>query len=105
LIKKLTFEGRFECGLDEIVKGKAFAFVAVSNIEPHMPHYRLGVAIANERGYYPVPAHWAHSDSYDQMSAHADELNKAEGLEPKAAAMIVCSSMRGKAPMYKEGRG
>jgi hypothetical protein len=61
----------------------------------------LGVAIANEAGYYPISSFWAHSDSYEEMSAHADDLNRAEGLDDQTAIRIVCSSMR---PL-KERRG
>jgi hypothetical protein len=63
-IKKLSKEGRFECGLDDIVRNKVWAFVAVVG-----KHYgaRLGVAIANEQGYNPIPEFWAHSDSLDDM--------------------------------------
>ena len=92
MMKPLTFEGRFECGLDEIVTGKVWAFVAVTG-----ENYgaRLGVAFANEPGYTPIPEFWANADRHDEMQAHADELNAAEGLDKLAAAKIICSTMGG----------
>lgn len=91
-LKELTKEGRFECGLDALVKGKDWAFTAV--VGDHCAA-RLGVAIANESGYVPVPETWAHADDYDAMEAHAEALNAAEGLDPKTAALIVVSTMGG----------
>lgn len=92
MLKPFTTEGRFECGLDEIVRGKIWAFVAV--VGEHTPA-RLGVAIANEPGYYPIPEHWCHGD-YDDISAHADELNRAEGLDLHISTLIVASTMGGR---------
>jgi len=89
MLKPFTGEGRFECGLDEIVVGKVWAFVAI--VESPM---RLGVAIANERGYVPIPTTWCRADEYDEMVRHADELNEAEGVDRRTAATIVASSMR-----------
>lgn len=90
-LKPFTGEGRFECGLDEAVKGKVWAFTPV--IGKH-DKITLGVAIANEPGYIPVPMFWCHADTWDEMQAHADELNKASGLDLKTAERIVLSSMR-----------
>jgi hypothetical protein len=92
-MKKLSAEGRFEAGIDEVVKGKVWAFVAVTG-----EHYgaRLGIAIANEQGYNPIPEFWANADTYGEMSAHADELNEAEGKDKMLAAEIVCSTMGGR---------
>lgn len=91
MLKKLTFEGRFECGFDKIGHGKVRALTPT--IQPG--GIGLGIAVANERGYYPVPLHWCRADTYDEMDAHADELNKELfNLLPRAAAVIVASSMR-----------
>jgi hypothetical protein len=90
MLKPFTNEGRFECGLDNIVKGKVWAFVAVVG---HATPARLGVAIANERGYNPIPETWCHADDYEEMERHADELNEAEGISVKVATDIVASSM------------
>jgi hypothetical protein len=53
------------------------AFVAVM---PHEapPGYNgaLGVAIANERGYHPVPLGWARYTSFESAADHADFLNE-----------------------------
>lgn len=94
-IKKLTAEGRFEAGIDEAFKGKLFAFTEVMTHGKgkDYPPYGLGIAVANEAGYTPVPVTWAHGDDYNEMAAHAEELNLAMGLDPMAAVKIVCSSM------------
>ncbi len=90
-MKKLSAEGRFESGLDEILKGKVWCFVAVvGNRAP----VALGAAVANEPGYYPIPENWANADSFGEMEDHVDELNQAEGIVPSEAIRIVCSSMK-----------
>lgn len=88
-MKKFSKEGRFESGLDALIAGKLWAFVPV--VCKH--GIGLGVAIANEPGYLPVPFSWANADTWDEMQAHADELNTAEGKEPRNAELIVASSM------------
>jgi hypothetical protein len=94
MLKPLTNEGKASCGLDEIVKGKFYAFTAVVNHDKNGPPFVLGVAIANEPGYYPIPSFWAYSDDYSELSRHADDLNREIGVDEKAAARVVCSSMR-----------
>ncbi len=91
MLKEFTAEGRFECGLDAIVSGKIWCFVNVTG-----EHYaaRLGVAIANEAGYIPIPEFWCNSDDYNALGAHADKLNADEGIDPLQAARIVCSTMK-----------
>jgi hypothetical protein len=90
-LKPFTKEGRFECGLDDIVKGKVWCFVNV--VGENYPA-RLGVAIANEPGYVPIPEFWCHADDYSELDRHAEELNNAEGIDVREAARIVLSSMR-----------
>lgn len=53
-----------------------FAFVAV--IDKETNEYRLGVAVANEQGYYALPDGWARHYSYEGMSSMADRLNVHE---------------------------
>lgn len=89
-IRKLTAEGRFECGLDAVVAGKAWAFVAVPGENARA---RLGIAIANEAGYNPIPETWCHGDNLDEMHRHADELNETEGLNSDVAGRIVMSTL------------
>jgi hypothetical protein len=91
MLKPFTPEGRFESGLDPIVEGKRWAFVAVlGEANPA----RLGVAVAGEPGYYPIPEFWCHADDYGVMRAHADALNAERGLDLRSAAQIVASTMR-----------
>lgn len=91
--KPLSFEGRFECNMDAVVKGKVWAFVAVMPTATE-PQYGLGLAVANEPGYNPIPTVWVWADTYDEMDAHADALNQKEGLTPIEAAKIVLSTMK-----------
>jgi hypothetical protein len=91
MLKRFTAEGRFECGLDALVAGKRWAYVAVTG-EDHP--VALGVAIEGEAGYHPVPEGWAHAANHVLMQGHVDQLNAAEGLDRKAAAQIVASTMR-----------
>lgn len=92
-LKLLTAEGRFECGLAEVVAGKVWAFAPVVPNVPG-PLFGLGVAIANEPGYIPIPLHWVHADTYEEAADHADELNRAEGLDDKTAYRIIASTMK-----------
>ena len=89
MIRKLSACSKAELGIEDNFAGKLFAFTAVSG-----PYgFQLGIAVANEAGYSPVPGFFCHSDSFDEMSDHADELNRARGLSDREAAKIVCSSM------------
>ena len=73
--------------IKEQFAGKKFAFCAVS--------CGLGVAVKDESGYWPVPAHWYANDSYMANYDYADQLNEhALGLEQIEAGKIVLSSMR-----------
>jgi hypothetical protein len=89
----LTFEGRFECGFDEVVKGKIAAVVAVRSKDG----IGLGIAIANERGYCPIPLTWAHGDNFQEMMDHADEINREVlGISRDQAFEIIATTMRGR---------
>lgn len=89
-MKKLSKEGIFECGLLNIAPRKVKALTVVTGKECLC----LGLAVANEPGYYPVPQHWCYGDNFEELATHADELNKELfDLEPKATALIVASSM------------
>ena len=92
-MKNFTLEGRVECGLDDVVAGKAVALVVVPNTDG----WGLGLAIANEAGYIPIPRHWCRADAgeHKEIARHADELNREWfGLEPLAALRIIGSTMK-----------
>lgn len=73
------------------------AFVAVLPSEnSHGYHGALGIAVANERGYHPVPLGWARFTTMDAAQANADELNRHIGLSDMTAVLIVASTMGGK---------
>jgi hypothetical protein len=92
-MKQLSFEGRFESGMNAIVEGKVWAFCPTP-AEGDRPMYGLGIALANEQGYYPIPLAWVWGDTWAEMSAHAESLNAEEGLSRLDAAKIVISTMR-----------
>lgn len=57
----------------------------------------LGVAVANERGYFPVPAGWAHYATWDEAEADADRINREVlQLSTDAAFQIIASTMGGR---------
>lgn len=56
----------------------------------------LGVAVANERGYYPIPHFYYSADTYDEASARADVINEAWELSSETVAAITASTMGGK---------
>lgn len=87
-LKKFTSEGRFEAGLDDAIAGKMWAYIAIVG-NP----YTLGVAVANESGYIPIPTHWCNGDDYAEMDAYADELNARENIDRDLATRIIASGM------------
>lgn len=103
MLKPLTYEGRFECGLDALTRGKLCALTPVIQGS----RMGLGLAMANESGYHPVPLHWCSGDNWEELQAHADALNvELFDLDKRAAASVVCSSMAAqnrKRPRYVAG--
>lgn len=93
MLKPFTAEGQFEAGVKSVTQNRVWAYVAV--LGEHYPA-RLGIAIANEPGYNPVPEFWCHADTLDEMQAHADQLNAELGLDRKAAVSIIVSTMGGR---------
>lgn len=79
-----------ELGIGEMMAGKAYAYTAVMAGDT----YGLGIAVANERGYLPIPLHWANAETYDAAADMAEVLNRdLLGLSNDAMARIICSSM------------
>lgn len=90
MTKKLSKLAIAELGITEIMAGKTYAYVGVLS----GPTFGLGIAAANEPGYWPVPLWYAQADSYDEAHAMAEELNRdVLGLNDMAEARIICSSM------------
>lgn len=78
------------------MKGKPFAFVAVSPSESICGiRGALGLAIANDPGYMPVPLGWAHYDTFEGAQDHVDHLNKHIGLTDEQATFVQISTMGG----------
>lgn len=88
-MKKLSKCAMLELGIEAKYAGKMWAFTVVIG---QLEGGALGIAVANEAGYSPVPEFWAHG-TYQEMQDHADELNKERGLGVEEAMNIVCSSM------------
>ncbi len=92
-MKKLSNLAIAELGIGEMMAGKAYAYTPVMSGNT----YGLGLAVANEPGYHPIPLYWAQADSFNEAADMADELNtNVLGLNDAAATRIVCSSMAAK---------
>lgn len=78
-------------------KGRGpIAFVTVVPTDPVSGlNAALGIAVANERGYTPVPMGWASFETWDAADANADEVNRALGLGAMEVLRIVASTMGG----------
>jgi hypothetical protein len=73
------------------------AFVPVTATEKLTGiNWMLGIAVANERGYTPIPAGLACFETYEAASDNADAMNRHLGLSDDDAFEIVASSMFGK---------
>jgi len=100
MLKPYTIEGRYESGFEEATRGKICAFVALAidstaTIKIPGSPFGLGIAVANEQGYTPVPAVWCHSDNMDEMREHAKALNhELFHLDDVTAIEIILSTMR-----------
>lgn len=91
-IKKLSGISIAELRLEEKFEGKIWAYAPT--ITGDIPS--LGIVVANEKGYCPISAFFVYADTYDEMAAHADELNQARGLDSHTAFRIIASTMGGK---------
>lgn len=83
--KQLGIDVQHDCA--DAFGGKLWTFVAISD-------GTLGVAVANEKGYSPVPAFHYKVDRYDEAEAEADRLNEAmHGQTHRASSDIVLTTM------------
>jgi hypothetical protein len=89
MLKKFTAADRFESGIDSIIRGKAYAFVPVAGDNRFVA---LGVAIAGESGTYPIAIGWCYATSYQEMAAHAVDLNRRDGIADEIAAQTIRST-------------
>lgn len=89
-MKKLSEQMYLELGIAAKFAGKVIAFTPVMR----EGMVGLGIAVANEPGYVPVPLFFCNADRYDEMATFAEELNEKKlGLDIRAAARVVGSSM------------
>ena len=60
------------------------------------PDIKIGIAVANEAGFTPVPYNMTRDcgETYKEISAYCDALNLERGQDKRASLDIVCSSMR-----------
>lgn len=93
MIKKLSSLAIAELGIDDLYPGKLWAFCAVIPDMKGGPGAALGISVANEPGYSPVPLFFCYGDNFNEMQDHADELNKERGMTIDQAARIVASSI------------
>jgi hypothetical protein len=69
--------------------GKTFAYTAV--LDKHNC-FALGVALANEPGYYPVSCYHYQGETYHAAAQEADRLNTLLGHSEDGAINIVVST-------------
>ena len=77
-------------------QGKVYALTPVTFDD----RWAVGVAVANERGYTPLPISWCNIEmgptAYDEIARYLDTVNHDTlKLNDRAAMKIVCSSMQG----------
>lgn len=78
----------------ETQETKRRAYVVVFSKEP-CKGYEIGLAIENEKGYFPGYGEIDEGLNYDQACDVVDGYNaKIFGLTPKEASAIVLSTMR-----------
>lgn len=82
-------EGRIESGIEHLIAGKRYAFLAL--VGERYPA-RLGAAVENEPGYYPIPEELAHGESMLAVQQMADRMNRELGLSDKEAGRLVAST-------------
>ena len=97
MLKPFTIEGQVESGVHQIIAPRkgTVAYTAVLLQEPWgEAQYGLGLAEQNQPGYWPIPAYLCHATTYDEVSDHAEKLNREMALSESEALRIVASSMR-----------
>ncbi|MCK1671086.1 hypothetical protein [Bradyrhizobium sp. 150] len=72
-----------------VFSGKAYAFVAVTCGN----EWQLGVAVANEAGYNPIPKTFK---SQREAKEWAEGLNRHIGRNDESVIAIICSTMGGR---------
>lgn len=88
-MKKLSLLMIIELGIDEMFRGKLWAYTPVIDEKG----IGLGIAVANEAGYNPIPLQWCNGEKYDEVREHADELNAERGLSSDCSMRVVMSTM------------
>ena len=90
-MNEAKFDTYHMLGLEKNFAGKVWCFVPVMHQVHNVNH--LGVAIANEPGYCPLPTYWCSSKDYTEVSGIADDLNKVQlGLTDSEAMRIEVST-------------
>lgn len=89
-MKPLSKQMQIELGIERKFRGKFWAYVPVM---AKGYGWALGIAVANEAGYSPVPAFFCNAERREEMVEFAEKLNAARGIDPETEMRIVCSSM------------
>lgn len=74
-------------------RGQRYAYVPVLLDDEGMG-FGLGVAVAREPGYFPIPASFFKTGDYKEAAQTADGMNLHIGLSEDAAVKIIASSMQ-----------
>ena len=91
-------EARVRAYVSALADRPAFAFVAVISEDPTPDHaFGVGIAVANEGGYFPVPTGWAAFATMDAAGEAAERANREWlELDSDAELGIVASTMGGR---------
>lgn len=88
----------------EAFKGKLWTYTPVCRKD-----CKIGVAVANEKGFTPVPWRMTNDcgESYNEQKDYCNKLNAERGQSEEESLNIVASSMRGgvKKPAHKHTPG
>ena len=81
----------FLTDLIETHSGKVWCFVSVITKD----RFGLGIAIANEPGYYPIHINRYNTASFEIAADESDRLNTLREINETESARIISSTMRG----------
>jgi len=81
----------FLTDLIELHTGKVWCFVSVITKE----RFGLGIAIANEPGYYPIHINRYNATTFEIAADESDRLSTLREISETESASIIGSTMRG----------
>lgn len=87
---KITPDTATLAALELLFIGQTFAYTAVVQEDGS---FGIGIAIQGEAGYWPIPAHLAAADTWEDANTACEALNAARRLSAEDAMRIVTSTM------------